>query len=40
MEQRLRLVNGTFSIESRPHGGATIHARVPLGLGNSLRAAG
>jgi len=41
MEQRLKLVRGTFSIESRPHGGATIHARVPLSLrSDSMRAAG
>ncbi len=41
MEERLKLVKGTFSIESRPQGGATIHARVPLNLGSdSLRAAG
>ncbi len=42
MEQRLNLVGGAFSIDSSPHGGgATIHARVPLGLrSNSLRAAG
>src|SRR4029077_6064786 len=32
MEQRLKLVKGTFLIESRPHGGTTIHARVPLNL--------
>jgi PAS domain S-box-containing protein len=30
MEERLRLLNGTFSIESRPKRGTTIHARVPL----------
>ena len=30
MEERLKLVNGTFSIESKPHGGTTIHARVPI----------
>ncbi len=41
MEQRLKLVKGTFSIESRLHSGATIHARVPLSLGSdSMRAAG
>ncbi len=31
MEERLKLMNGTFSIESRPRRGTTIHARVPLG---------
>ncbi|HKN73757.1 MAG TPA: PAS domain S-box protein [Candidatus Acidoferrum sp.] len=30
MEERLKLLNGTFSIESRPQRGTTIHARVPL----------
>ena len=30
MEQRVKLVKGTFSIESRLQGGASIHARVPL----------
>ena len=29
MEERLKLVNGTFSIESQPQRGTTIHARVP-----------
>jgi len=41
MEQRVKLVKGTFSIESRPRGGASIHARVPLSSGSdSMRAAG
>ena len=30
MEERLRLLNGTFSIESRPQLGTTIHARIPF----------
>ena len=30
MRERVRLVNGTFSIESKPMGGTTIHVRVPL----------
>ncbi len=30
IEQRLRLVKGTFSIDSRPTRGTTIHARVPI----------
>jgi signal transduction histidine kinase len=30
MEQRLKLVEGTFSIDSRPQPGTTIHARVPV----------
>jgi PAS domain S-box-containing protein len=41
MEERLKLVKGTFSIESRPKSGTTIHARVFLGSGHdSMRAAG
>ena len=41
MEQRARLVNGTFSVDSRPEKGTTVHARVPLPSGSdSLRAAG
>ena len=31
MQERVRLVNGTISIESKPMGGTTIHVRVPLG---------
>jgi signal transduction histidine kinase len=30
MEERLQLVKGTFSIESRPQQGTTIRAWVPL----------
>lgn len=33
MEERLRMLNGTFSIESRPQHGTTIHARVPFSSG-------
>jgi signal transduction histidine kinase len=41
MEERLKLVNGTFSIESQKQRGTTIHARVPLSSGSeSMRAAG
>jgi signal transduction histidine kinase len=41
MEERLKLVNGMLSIDSRPKGGTTIHARVPLRPRNDLmRAAG
>jgi signal transduction histidine kinase len=29
MRERVRLVNGTISIESKPMGGTTIHVRVP-----------
>jgi len=30
MKERVRLVGGTISIESKPRGGTTIHVRVPL----------
>jgi signal transduction histidine kinase len=41
MEERLKLVKGTFSIESQPKRGTTIHARVPLSSGSdSMRTAG
>jgi PAS domain S-box-containing protein len=41
MEERLKLLNGTLSIESQPKRGTTIHARVPLSPGSdSMRAAG
>jgi signal transduction histidine kinase len=40
MEERLKLLNGTLSIESPLHLGTTIHARVPISSGtDSLRAA-
>ena len=41
MEERLKLVKGTFSIESQPKRGTRIHARVPLNSeSDPLRAAG
>jgi PAS domain S-box-containing protein len=41
MEERLKLVKGTLSIESQPKRGTTIHARVALSSGSdSMRAAG
>ena len=41
MEERLKLVKGTLSIDSQPKRGTTIHARVPLSSGgDSMRAAG
>lgn len=41
MEERLQLVNGSFSIDSQPNCGTTIHARVPVNpLRNSLQATG
>jgi PAS domain S-box-containing protein len=35
MEERIKLVKGTLSIKSGPHGGTTIHARVPLMSGDA-----
>ena len=41
MRERIKLVNGTVSIVSKPMGGTTIHARVPLSSrSDSMRAAG
>jgi len=41
MRERVRLVNGTISIESKPMGGTTIHVRVPFNSEQgSERAAG
>jgi len=41
MGERLKLLNGTLSIESQPKHGTTIHARVPFVSGSdSARAAG
>jgi PAS domain S-box-containing protein len=41
MEERLKLVKGTLSINSQPKRGTTIHARVPLSSeGDSMRAVG
>jgi signal transduction histidine kinase len=40
MQERIQLVKGTLSIESRPRLGTTIHARAPLGTGSSVSAAG
>jgi PAS domain S-box-containing protein len=41
MEERVKALGGTLSIESKPNRGTTVHARVPLGLASdSLRAAG
>src|SRR5262249_34970307 len=37
MRERVRLVNGTISIESKPMGGTTIHVRVPVESENSSR---
>jgi PAS domain S-box-containing protein len=41
MEERLKLLNGSFSIESRLQRGTTIHARVPFsGRSDAMREAG
>ena len=41
MEERVKLVNGTLSIDSRLQRGTTIHARVPLAsIAGSMSAAG
>lgn len=41
MQERVRLVNGTIDIESKPMGGTTIHVRVPIeSKCGSQRAAG
>jgi PAS domain S-box-containing protein len=41
IEQRVKLVNGTFSIDSQPEKGTTVHVCVPLDSGgDSMRAAG
>jgi signal transduction histidine kinase len=41
MEERVKLLKGTLSIESQPKRGTTIHARVPFVSGSdSMRAAG
>ena len=36
MAERLKMLNGTFSIESRPQHGTTIRARVPFSLGEDF----
>jgi PAS domain S-box-containing protein len=41
IEQRLKLVKGTLSIDSQPKRGTTVHGRVPLSSGSDvMRAAG
>src|SRR5579864_1966665 len=37
MRERVRLVNGTISIESKPMGGTSIHVRVPFGSERDLQ---
>jgi PAS domain S-box-containing protein len=36
MRERVRLLNGTIAIESKPMGGTIVHARVPFKAGTSL----
>jgi PAS domain S-box-containing protein len=41
MEERVKLLKGKFSIESKPDRGTTVHVQVPLATGTSpIRAAG
>jgi len=40
MEERLKPLNGTLSIESQPMRGTTVHASIPLDASHSIRAAG
>jgi PAS domain S-box-containing protein len=40
MEERLKLLRGTISIDSKPKHGTTIHARVPLSSGSDSMRAG
>src|SRR6201982_78959 len=37
MRERVRLVNGRISIESKPMGGTTIHVRVPFGSAHAAK---
>lgn len=39
MRERVRLVNGTITIESKPAGGTTVHVRIPLEPGKLLERA-
>lgn len=40
MRERVRLVNGTILIESKPVGGTTVHVHVPFGWEHRSKAAG
>ena len=40
MQERVRLLNGTIAITSKPMGGTTIHVRVPLEENQTQRATG
>jgi PAS domain S-box-containing protein len=37
MQERVRLVNGTIEIQSKPMGGTTVHVRVPLSSENAFQ---
>jgi PAS domain S-box-containing protein len=39
MEERVKLLNGTFSIESQPNRGTSIHAQIPLSSGSDAMCA-
>jgi signal transduction histidine kinase len=39
MQERVRLLNGSVDIESKPMAGTTIHVRVPLGSEHATRRA-
>ena len=39
MRERVRLINGTIAIDSKPMSGTTIHVRVPLGMHPSKQVA-
>jgi len=40
IEQRVKLVKGTFSIDSQPERGTTVHVSVPISASDFMRAAG
>jgi PAS domain S-box-containing protein len=39
MDERVRMVNGSFTIQSRPMGGTTIHVEIPLQSEHKLQSA-
>ena len=39
MQERIRLVNGTIEIQSKPMGGTIVHARVPFRTEQILQSA-
>jgi signal transduction histidine kinase len=41
MEERVKALNGVFSIQSEPNRGTTVNARIPFSLeSDNLRSAG